>query len=203
MTRIHIVGLDVSLARTGWATARVEQGAAPALAHGVIPTPPVGGTAADYYPLTLARVRRIVGRIVAATRADREDGDPLIVAMEGPSLGSKREAAGQADARAGLRWLTYHILEKEADAFVTIPPANVKQYVTGKGSGPDADKAAMVAGIQRMFPDVWVTDDNEADALAIVAMVARQIHHELEPSVQRCHPFALNAVHWPAWIRAL
>lgn len=203
MTRVHIVGLDISLARTGYATLRVDHGVAPDVAHGVIPSNPIGGTPADYYPLTLARIRRVAGRIVSAVRRDREPGDPLIVAMEGPSFGGKREEAGQADARAGLRWLVYHLLEKEADAVVIIPPANVKQYVTGKGSGPDADKPAMVAGIQRMFPDRWVTDDNEADALAIAAMVARQIRFPVEPSVQRCHPFALNAVHWPLWIRNL
>lgn len=202
MTTLHLVGLDISLARTGYAVARVGDAAAD-IQHGVLPTSPIGGGPADYYPLTLARIRRLAGRIVAASRVGREPGDPMIVAIEGPSMGTKREQAGQADARAGLRWLVYHLLEKEADAVVIVPPANAKQYVTGKGSGPDADKVAMVAGIQRMFPDRWVTDDNEADALALVAMVARQLNHPLEASVQRCHPFALNAVHWPAWIRAL
>lgn len=202
-TTLHLVGLDMSLARTGYAVARVAAGVEPDIAHGVIPTSPIGGTPADYYPLTLQRVRRIVKRVLDTARIDRDPGDPMIVGMEGPSFGSSREQAGQADARAGLRWLTYHLLEKESDAFVVIPPANVKQYVTGKGSGPDADKAAMVAGIQRMLPDRWVTDDNEADALAIVAMLARQVNHPIEVSVQRCHPFALNAVHWPRWIRDL
>jgi Holliday junction resolvasome RuvABC endonuclease subunit len=201
VTRIHIAGFDVSLARTGWATVRIEHDRPPVIDHGVIPSNPVGGTTADYYPLTLARIRRIAGRIVGTVRREREVGDPLIVAMEGPALGVARDAAGQADARAGLRWLVYHLLEKEADAFVIIPPSNLKQYLTGKGGGPDADKVAIVAAAQRAYPDRWITDDNEAEALGLAAMVARQINAPIEASVQRCHPFALNAVHWPVWIR--
>lgn len=200
MTTLHLVGLDTSLARTGWSTARVGHDVRPEIRHGIIPTPSVKLSGADYYPETLARIRRIGGRVLREIRAGRQDGDPMIVAFEGPAMESN---SGQADARAGLRWILYNIIEREADAVVIIPPANLKQYLTGKGGGPLADKPAIVAAVQRAYPDQWVTDDNEADAIGLAAMLARQLNYPLEASVQRCHPFALNAVHWPAWIRDL
>jgi hypothetical protein len=199
-TTLHIAGLDMSLAKTGWSTARVALGQPAELRVGPIPTPSVKLAGADYYPEPLSRIRKVLGRTLREIREGRNPGDPFLVAMEGPAMEANN---GQADARAGLRWLTYHLLEKECDAFVIVPPSNLKQYATGKGGGPDADKPAMVAAAQRAYPDVWISDDNEADALLLAGMVARQVNHPIEASVQRCHPFALNAVKWPAWIREL
>lgn len=200
MTTLHIAGLDMSLAATGWSTARVTLGEQPELRVGLIPTPSVKLSGADYYPETLARIRNIAARTLRAIREGQQPGDPFLVAMEGPAMESN---TGQADARAGLRWLVYHLLEKEADAVVIVPPSTLKQYATGKGGGPAADKPAMVAAAQRAYPDVWISDDNEADAILLAGMVARQVNHPIEASVQRCHPFALNAVRWPRWIRDL
>lgn len=195
MTTMHCVGLDLSLAATGWATIRPGE---TGLRHGLVPSSPPGGATEDYYPLTLTRLRKIAARVLQRIREGRQDGDPMVVAIEGPSYGN---AGVQGyHARAGLMWILYHLIEKEATAVAIVPPASLKRYMTGNGN---ADKAAMVAAVQRAFPGNLITDDNEADALGLAAMVARQLNQPVEASVQRCHPQALNGVPWPLWIRQL
>lgn len=190
----HIVGLDLSLSSTGWAV--IRPGEKPRT--GIITSPSVSNGSEDFYPLTLDRLRKLAARIIQAARAGRLENDPLLIAIEGPSFGNANMSGYHA--RAGLMWLVYHLLQKEADAIVIVPPASLKRYVTGNGN---ADKVAMVAAIQRAFPAHLVTDDNEADALGLAAMIARQIHQPQEASVQRVNPVALNAVPWPKWIRQL
>ena len=62
----HIVGLDLSLAKTGWAIIRPEDTDEP-IRVGVIESASIPNDAADKYPLTLQRLRRIASRIVAVT----------------------------------------------------------------------------------------------------------------------------------------
>lgn len=58
----------------------------------------------------------------------------------------------------------------EAGCVFTLPcygysPAEIKKFWTGKGT---ADKAAMVKRTMELFPDLDLTDDNEADAIALL-----------------------------------
>lgn len=181
---LHIVGLDLSFTNTGWAIIRPGEG----IRHGLVSTPAIDP--ANYYPLTLDRIRRISSRSLARIRDGREPGDPMVVAFEAPSYGSK---GGQEHARGGLWWLLYHLISKEADLVITIPPKSAKSYM---GNG-NYDKPAMVAAVQRAFPERLITDDNEADALTLAAMVARQCGMAQEQSVQRVRPSALDGVRWP------
>jgi Holliday junction resolvasome RuvABC endonuclease subunit len=60
-------------------------------------------------------------------------------------------------------------------------PSAVKIFWTGKGN---ADKGAMVSATRRKFPDVDLTDDNEADAIAILNLhlsKAQQVLQEVTP----------------------
>lgn len=190
----HIVGLDMSLALTGWASIRPGD----EVRHGTIPSAPPRSAKEDYYPETLDRIRRIVARALDRADIGRGPDDPLIVGIEGPSHGNSNEKGYHA--RAGLFWMIYHLIAKRSTAVVIIPPASAKRYMTGSGN---ADKAAMVAAVQRAFPGQLITDDNEADAMTLAAMIARQLHFPQEVSAQRVMPSALDAVPWPRWIREL
>jgi hypothetical protein len=196
----QIVALDISLARTGWASLLVDADAC-TIDHGVLPTPAVPPGSPDYYPLTLARIRRLIERIEDeitvhdATRREAGEPDaPLYVVMEAASFGTSREKAAQADARAGLRWMTYDRIEPHAEVVALVPPASLKMYVTGKGG---AGKPAIIAAIREAFPERWVTDDNEADALGLAAMLARQLGYPIDAE-QTWHVPALLGMKWPA-----
>lgn len=187
----HIVGLDLSLSGTG--VARVRP-------HDRVPihTRTIGSKKQPgaRYPETLERIRSLTRRIVAAVREEQEEGDVVVVVIEEPFPGADM---GQAHTRAGLWWLVYHIIEKEA-VVVTVPIATLKRYVTGFGGGPKSDKSAMLAAMARNFPDLVLDDDNQADALGLANMASRELGFPMEPSVQRVTPAALETVRWPSGI---
>ena len=184
---VHVVGLDLSLAKTGWSIIRPGE----PIRHGVLPSSAVRG---DYYVETLDRLRRICARIIRRAAEGHEVGDVIVYAIEGPSHGNSNENGYHA--RAGLMWLLLHLLSKSGTC-VVVPPSSAKRYMTGKGN---ADKPAMVSAVQRAFPALIVTDDNEADAITMAAMVARELGFPQEVSTHRVHPAALDGVVWPEWI---
>lgn len=47
------------------------------------------------------------------------------------------------------------------DQYITLPPATLKKAAVGNGK---AEKAAMIEGYRAAYPDVTITDDNQADA---------------------------------------
>ena len=188
-----VVGLDLSLAATGLAFVRVTD--EPPTADYSRPRVDLvtSGRLGDGYPATLARLRIIARRILDRIDREQQAGDVVIVTLEAPSLGSMH---GHVHTRAGLWWLMYHLLEKRA-LVVTVEPARLKRYVTGKGN---AAKPEMLARVAANFPNVGITDDNQADALALASMTARELGSPIEPSAQRVTPGALDGVAWPAII---
>jgi Holliday junction resolvasome RuvABC endonuclease subunit len=195
MTQFHIVGLDLSLTKTGWAI--IRPGDAEPIRVGLIESASIPNDAPDKYPLTLARVRRLASKIVQTVHdmTVRGADDVVVIVIEGPALGQNM---GQAHIRAGLWWLVYHLVEKIGHV-VVIEPTKLKRYVTRKGSG---QKDLVFSTIVRNFPQVDVVDNNEADALGLACMAARELGFPQEPSVQRCDPGALEGVHWPQFITA-
>lgn len=183
--RYHFVGIDPSLSATGVATIRPHDPIP--IRVRLVESKPVPNAK---YPHTLARIRRLAGDIVRTVRDGAEDGDIIIVVMEGPIFG---QSTGQYHTRAGLWWILYHLLEKFS-GFAVIEPTKLKRYVTGKGNAP---KDLVFASVIRNFPSVGVVDNNEADALGLAAMAARQFGFPMEPSVQRVTPNALEGVDWP------
>lgn len=193
---LHIVGLDLSLTGTG--IARIRPHAASPIEIEVVGTPAIP-SGVPMYPATLARLRNLAGRIVRAAREGREDGDLMIVAIEAPAYAKAGDQRGH-HVRAGLWWLIFHLLEKEA-VIVIVGIGTLKRYATGKGN---ADKDAVLVSCVRAFPHVGVMNNNEADALELAAMVAREVGHGQEVSVQRVGaPDALDAIDWPNEILAL
>jgi crossover junction endodeoxyribonuclease RuvC len=118
-----------------------------------------------------------------------------IVAVEGPSYGSHSGSQRGHHERAGLWWLVTHSLLRASEIpYVVIPPANNKMYATGKGN---ASKAAMLIAATRRFPDVDIhADDNEADALWLLAATADHYGYPLV-TMPQAHRAALATV--PGW----
>jgi Holliday junction resolvasome RuvABC endonuclease subunit len=115
-----------------------------------------------------------------------------LAVIEGPSYGST--GAGQHE-RAGLWWLVAHeYLHSHAIPYAVVPPATRARYATGKGN---ASKTEVLAAAIRRYPNVDLRNDNEADALVLVAMAAHRYDHPLA-TVPKSHAAAIEAVSWPS-----
>lgn len=190
MTRYHFAGIDPSLSATGVARVRPHDDR-PITLSLVMSSPVLNAQYMD----TMERIRSIVGRIIRSANQGVEPGDVVVYVMEGPIFG---QSTGQYHTRAGMWWLLYHLLTK-AGPVVVIEPTKLKSYVTGKGN---AKKDLVFATVVANFPGLGIVDNNEADALGLAAMVARECGFPIEPSVQRCNPAALDGVRWPELVIA-
>lgn len=167
-----ILGLDLSLTRTGWA--QVRDGAL--VSTGTHTTKTTG----------LQRITTI-----AAVACLEVDG-VTAVAVEGPSYNSRH---GSAHERGGLWWMTVDRISDLGVPVYSIPPASLKAFATGKGN---AAKGAMIAAAVRQWPEFGsLDDDNVADAAWLAAMLS---HHLGEPVVSETayRAKAIEKLSWEA-----
>ena len=136
MTRIKVLGLDLSLTCTGVAdpdgiTRRIRPGAR-----------------RDATRLAWIRQQLSVDL----------DGGIDLAAIEGYSFGSR---SSQAHSLGELGGVIRTHLHDQGVAYIAVPPATLKTYATGKGNA--GKTAVIIAARDRLgYPG---TDDNEADAL--------------------------------------
>lgn len=137
----------------------------------------------------LDRMRAIRAEITSVV-----NDDTTLVLIEGPSYGSqsKGRQSGHHE-RAGLWWLVYERLERDTTIpVVVVPPANLKQYATGKGN---ASKDAVLVAAAKRLPD-FDGDNNAADAAWLAAMGADHLGRPLQ-AMPQTHRAALAKVQWP------
>lgn len=177
-----VVGLDLSLTRTGLARILLSNGPPVIRLCEVTSKPP--------RPETLAtrsqRLHRITSDLLALF------GRPDLAVVEGPAYMTD---VGKAHDRSGLWW---HVVGKLAQAGVPVaevPPSTLKVYATGKGN---LSKDQILAAVIQRFPTAGVTGNDTADALTLAAMGARALGHPIETRQpnQGCLR-AMNAVTWP------
>ncbi len=190
MTTFHIVGVDPSLSATGLAIIRVTDGEETTIACQSVESKTIPNAG---YPETLGRIRNLCARIVRAAKADLQEGDIMVVVMEGPVFG---QSTGQYHTRSGLWWMLYHLLEK-LGFLVIVEPTKLKRYVTGKGN---ANKDLVFGDVIRNY-GAYVLDNNQADALGLAAMAARELGSPVEKSTQKVTPAALDGVRWPEFMQ--
>lgn len=198
----HVAGIDLSMTNAAVAVLRGDL-PEPAITNVLSsPVKTARNAEGDLYAGLLDRRNRlqsIAARVVRAALAglDREHDDAPLFVIESP-LYRANTGSGAVHDRAGLWWLVVHLLYKHG-LVVEVSTTTMKRYATGSGGTPkgSTSKAPVTAAMPRMFPGVYVTDDNAADALALAAMGARALGHPREPSPQRVHPAALDAVRWP------
>jgi crossover junction endodeoxyribonuclease RuvC len=117
----------------------------------------------------LNRMERIVGEI---SRAGQEmtGGVRLSYAViEGPAF-SKNE--GMAHERAGLWWMLYQMLAAQHLPILVVKPNLRAKYATGNGT---SGKDEVMLAASRRYPDVPITNNNEADAVILACMGARML----------------------------
>lgn len=173
----RVIGLDLSIAATGVADAVDGH-----VQTFTIRTSPAKGTAA-----TRDRLRHIVHEI---TETFILDGPfPALIAIEGPSFGSKGNALHQI---AGLWWMTVDKLMAARYPVAVIPPGTLKAYAAGSGS---AGKPDMRMALYKRA-DVDQRDDNQVDAHWLALAALDNLGHPVVamPKAQRA---ALDKVTWP------
>jgi crossover junction endodeoxyribonuclease RuvC len=139
--QMKILGLDLSLTRSGWASGRD--------AYGLLIPPK---THADGIPRIDWVMRQVIDTLAI--------GVDLVV-IEGYSFGQAR-GTSHSHAQGELGGLVRWALFRKGISYVEIPPATLKKFATGKGN---ANKELMLAEAVRRLDYRGRSDNNEADAL--------------------------------------
>jgi Holliday junction resolvasome RuvABC endonuclease subunit len=194
----YIVGLDLSLTSSGIAilsdclpTAQ----AVPAHQQGYDVAPAVlrsvgeDGKRADSYRTRSRRVRRQCAAIMRIL-------DPylgtVLALVEGPIYAGK--VLPSYFDRAGLFHGVFGALDARGIPIAVVSPTTGHQFVTGKGH---ADKSDIVVEASKWWPDVFVHNDDEADALGYAAMGAMHVGLKLPFRPRARHYNAVATVDWP------
>lgn len=178
--RHRVAGLDLSLTGTGIAT---------------------------YAPPTATRPSPVATRTVHTTRltghqrlaeillAISDLRDCELVVIEDVWLGLKGNTALRL---AELHGLVKHWLWLRCIPYVLVQPAQLKLYAVGKGGGKDAGKDQVLLAVERRYGGLaTVTDNNQADALVLLAMALEHYGAPLA-EVPVVHTLALAKVDgWP------
>jgi len=172
------MGIDLSLTSTGVAVAGSQ-------AVPIVFTVGSKGHAGD----SLASRRYRLGQIAYRLEQEAKFNVPDMIVVEGPSMNSR---FGHPHDRSGLWWLVVYQLGGTWP-IVEVSPSQRTLYATGKGNAP---KDRVLTDVVRRYPDVQVTDNNEADALLLAAMGMRYLGEPLEPSLPKPHLAALEKVRW-------
>lgn len=118
-----------------------------------------------------------------------------LVVIEDVWLGIKGDTALRL---AELHGLVKHWLWLRCIPYVLVQPAQLKLYAVGKGGGKDAGKDQVLLAVERRYGGLTaVTDNNQADALVLLAMALEHYGAPLAP-VPAAHVAALAKVDgWP------
>lgn len=131
----NVVGLDLSLTRTGVATA--------------------AGTISLTPPKQLDGFSRM--RWIRAAVVDRTNGADLVV-VEAPAYSSNQAYAKEI---AGLWHIVMVVIDSRGTRWIDVMSNTLKKYATGKGR---CEKTEMVIAAVKRLPWLEVANDDEADA---------------------------------------
>lgn len=180
-----VVGLDLSLTATGIAT--------PVGVRTITSKGRAGATLDDRYE-RLVKLAQSIG-LAIADDAEAADADDVLVVIEAPAFS---RTTGHQHDRSGLWWLIVHALLQTQNTVVEVQPTARAKYATGKGN---AGKDEVLAAVVRRYPDVLVSNNNEADALVLRAMGCDHLGQHLV-DVPQTHRAALDRVAWPTGVSA-
>lgn len=115
-----------------------------------------------------------------------------LVAIEGYSMNGQRGSAGVGQMIGELGGVVRLAMHDAEVPWLAIPPANLKQYATGRGNASKAE--VLIAAVRRLGYEGH--DDNEADALWLRAMALHR-YDAAVVEMPATHLKALQKVNWP------
>lgn len=184
---LTVTGLDLSLTGTG--LAKVELVLDPTSGLRLSETwrldtiESKGSATADLHDRWLRLAR------LSSEACEFAEGSDLVV-IEAPAFS---RTTGQQHDRSGLWWLTVSRLHAGWPQVVEVLPNLRAKYATGKGN---AGKDEVLAAVVRRYPDVLVTNNNEADAVVLASIGVRHLGHPVD-QVPAVNLTALHKVRWP------
>ncbi len=164
---MRVVGLDLSLAATGFAE-------------------DVGTVTVKVRATGMARLQELRDRLTGMIYRTGVD----LVVIEGYSMGTARQSS-HAHGLGELGGVIRLALWEAGIAYVDVPPACVKKYATGKGNANK--EAVLIAAVKR---GAEVKDNNEADAWWLRAMGMDALGEPVV-TVPALNRTALSTVAWP------
>lgn len=176
-----VVGLDPSLTRTGIAVLDVYDRPTPVL-RCVEST----GKKGDDWETRYLRIASLTGRIVDAVPSG------ALVLIESPSYAS---ASTSSHDRSGLWWRVYGRLSERGCQILTVAPSQRMKYATGKGNAP---KDAVLAAAVRRYPGIDIKNNDEADAVVLLAMGLRLVGRAID-DLPKTHLAALDKIPYTPW----
>lgn len=177
-----VVGIDPSLTATGVALIQWLDGERESSVHTL-------GRKGKKDETLEQRERRIYDVVSGVHLLVSTLGVTPIIAIEGPSHG---HTTGSHHDRSGLWWALVHELRvRDQVEIIEITPGQVKKYATGKGN---AGKTEVMAAAIRRYPDVPISNDNEADAWVLAAMAARLIGEPVEETLPKVNLESMTKV---------
>lgn len=132
---------------------------------------------------------RLIRIATLAEEIDRAIGTAELVVLEAPSYGSK--TASPVDIHH-LWMSTAARLTTRGVPIALCVPATRAKALTGSGKG---DKAAVAAAVSRLWPDLTLSNSDEADAVALAHLGAIRLGWNVQ--VLQRHLDAIDAVRWP------
>lgn len=179
----HVLGLDLSLTSTGMAM--IEGGKLVG-----VDSVKTKGKRADTIEDRAKRLRHIADVIVEFVRADQTD----LIVIEAPSYGSR---FGSAHDRSGLWWIVTEALITAGFQVALVAPQTRAKYATGAGNSKKDIVLAHV--IERYVSETTprISNDDEADAVALAAMGARFLGEPVEDELPEANLAAMSGAQWP------
>ena len=178
MTRRALVGIDPAISNSGLV---ILEGGVWSSSTYKSPSLPRGEQSPTAWS---ARIERAAARLALSVPPGS------VVAIEGPAHGAKH---GNPDERAGLRWSLIARLRHRECSIVVIPPTSAKMWLSGSGT---ANKVVMIAAAKACAPvELLIATEHEADAFALVSMLAAHLGEPVFPLPRRGAE-ALGKVSW-------
>lgn len=205
---MRVIGLDISLSSTGFASLYVPSashavdpwfGPSYVLSSASIRTDPVG---ADLCALS-ERMSTIVESI--SIRIASADARPQLVVVEGPSMASIQGSHNLS----GLWWRVVGRVVALGLPVVQVAPTSLKLYATGSGSGrgkTKVTKSMVVKAVTGRYDvgaiALTAKDNDRADAIVLAAIGARLLGRPIDRHIPAPNLRALTKICLPEGITA-
>jgi len=149
-----VVGLDLSLAKTGYT---IIKDGGEVLASGLIRSKPTGEKPVH----ETRRIVKIAEEIVETIDRLCPKENPSLVVIEGLAFMARNTSS--LVQLSGLNYLVRVLLDQFNWPFMIVAPTTLKKFITGKGNG---DKSLMMMTVFKNY-NFESLDDNECDAYAL------------------------------------
>lgn len=188
MSKLRVVGLDLSLTSTGMSDGQSVH---------AVQTAPDQGSLEARMDVILISCMSFVGSPTQWTDDHPADQMADLVVIEGAAFGARGNAVDQL---AGLRMLVRHRLYRMGVPFALVPPTALKAYTTGHGSASKTQMVSALGSRHRVDLKQYKVKDGRYDMADAYALAAMGYAHLGQPLLSFGPPAPLKsllAVKWP------